>query len=274
MVTGLAVVFLVAGLLQPPAGTLVISVVDEKERAMPGTLVTLSGPAERRGAADANGVAQFGHLPPGRYELEVALSGFATYHATVDVALTETRHRVTLKFVGSFDPRRGRYVVEQIVTGCDVPPPPTLEALWREVPVVARVRVAGQRTSLVEPGAELGHLVTASQLEPLEVFKAAGDWRQRPSVPEVVQPGGELDRGAYLQITSQPSFTLLRPHSEYVLFLQRSEPAEWTAAYCAAGALMRDGERVKTEGWSDLARTWNQKPWEALLTRLRALAAR
>jgi hypothetical protein len=77
-----AVVMLVlpAGGAQQPSGTLGGFVRDDAGGAVPGASVTLTGDGQpaRMVATDADGGYTFRGIPPGRYQLAVALDGFAT----------------------------------------------------------------------------------------------------------------------------------------------------------------------------------------------------
>jgi hypothetical protein len=70
---------------QPPAGTLVVTIVDSTGAVLPGATVTVTGiEAANKGAtiepvkAEANGVATIPRLAPGRYMVQAEFAGFET----------------------------------------------------------------------------------------------------------------------------------------------------------------------------------------------------
>jgi len=78
----LLIVLSVLGLTQSrETGAIVGRVMDEQKGTLPGVTVTLSGKAlmgERTTLTDANGAFRFPALPPGKYSVSAALSGFKT----------------------------------------------------------------------------------------------------------------------------------------------------------------------------------------------------
>ncbi|HXG87413.1 MAG TPA: carboxypeptidase-like regulatory domain-containing protein [Vicinamibacterales bacterium] len=246
-----------------------VTIADAEGAVLPGAVIALTGPVGRQATADAHGHAEFVQLPPGRYRLTAKLFGFADYVASVDVtASTQLRHHVVTRLVGWFDPARGRNVLEQIVTGCNVPSPATLPESWASAAAVSHVRVEGQRSELVH-GSSSGTVITRSSVRIREVFKSPVQWPAAGALAEIVQVGGELDRGDYIQITSQSSFPLLGIGREYVLFLNNAETRGWTVAFCADGAFELAANRVAPVGPSEFSRMWRGKESTAFIDALR-----
>jgi outer membrane receptor protein involved in Fe transport len=78
---------------QNPTGTISGRVIDSTGLAAPGATVTATSPqlqGERRTVTSTDGDYLLALLPPGRYTVVFALSGFASVERTVDVAPTET----------------------------------------------------------------------------------------------------------------------------------------------------------------------------------------
>lgn len=69
-----------------PSGAIAGRVMDETGSVLPGTTVTVDGPVTRTVYTDGEGAFVVDGLPPGRYVVSAALSGFTTRTTDVDVA--------------------------------------------------------------------------------------------------------------------------------------------------------------------------------------------
>ena len=82
-----------AAMAQETTGTIIGIITSEDGATMPGVTVTVSDPAtgfERTVVTDAAGEYRFVALPPARYSLQAALTGFQTYQRDIDVGLGRT----------------------------------------------------------------------------------------------------------------------------------------------------------------------------------------
>jgi hypothetical protein len=82
-----------AAMAQETTGTIIGIITSEDGATMPGVTVTVSDPAtgfERTVVTDAAGEYRFVALPPARYSLQAALTGFQTYLRDIDVGLGRT----------------------------------------------------------------------------------------------------------------------------------------------------------------------------------------
>jgi len=88
-----------AAMAQETTGAIIGTVTSQDGATMPGVTVTISDAAtglERTVVTDADGGYRFAALPPARYVLQAALTGFQTYQRAIDVDLGRT---VTNDFV-------------------------------------------------------------------------------------------------------------------------------------------------------------------------------
>lgn len=95
---------------------------------------------------------------------------------------------------------------------------------------------------------------------------------------EVVQIGGERDRGDDILSVTDPTFPRFRQGERYVLFLKRSTTGDGTyimATDTPDSALLLDADAtVKPRGRSQLARSLTRYSREDLLNRFRTMADR
>lgn len=272
-VTASAYLLLVA-LAGQAFGSASLTITDADGLVLPGARVSLRGPAERTTVVDAYGKAVLADIPTGLYELIVDLPGFVSHREKITVSEGKTLSRTVVldpAFLVHVDPIRGKPVQEWIMTGCDQVPPPALTDFANSVGAVARVRVVTQKVEdHVPPSAKQSYVVTRSFVRVLEAFKGHPHLAAVGRLSEVLQVGGEMDRGRFIEVVSRHK--LLRRGAEYVVFLvEDSWFGGWTTAFCDLGVLRLDGDRVRSEGNDGFAREWEGKHREELLLALRNL---
>lgn len=158
--------------------------------------------------------------------------------------------------------------------------PATLEELWRITPLIVRAEVhRGRPFDLTLPGPDQPRDVfvrTAYTFAVNELFKnATGEEREVTEV-EVVQLGGDRDRGTVIESVTDPTFPRFRQGEQYVLFLKPSPKKDGTYVMATdtpdSAFLLAADATVIPRGRSSLAQSLSKYNREDFLNLLRGFA--
>jgi hypothetical protein len=276
---GVTLVFLLALTLasQPATGRLVVTALDPEGAVLPGTIIVLVGPVERRAVTNHLGRTEFAGLLPGRYDIGASLQGFTDHHEVLDIPAGATLDRkITLEPVvlTRMDPARGKPVLHLTITdGCDMVLRASLSDKWASADAVAHVRIKSQRSEDFQgEGARFPKVITRHQVDILEVFRSHPKWPAAGQLAEVIQDGGEVDRGPHIEIVTSWGLPIMTLGHEFLLFLQRSDwYGGWIVAFCADGAIALEDGVVAPHGDDEFARTWRGKRAKELFAAIREL---
>ena len=259
----LALVGAMPVLAQPNSGAVRVLVRDHAEAVLPGVRIVLDGPIHRESATDRDGATLIEGLPVGTYQLALTLPGFIDVRVNIDVGANSTAsHQFHLRLAPYVTRDSIKPVRETVTTGCRAGDPPrNLADLVKQVDAVAHVRVLAQRgEDRLPPQANRSVLITRNTVDILAVFKAHRRWPAVGKRGEVLQQGGDLDRGDYIEVSRQICLDPLFVGREYVLFLERSEwLGGWGVFFDGEGALLIDGPRVDPLGGGEFAQRWRSE---------------
>ncbi|RPI53229.1 MAG: carboxypeptidase regulatory-like domain-containing protein [Acidobacteria bacterium] len=102
IVVSLIVAFVFA---QSPSYEIRGNVVDDSGTALPGVLVTLTGPEQHSTVTGKNGEFAFGSLRSGAYDLRFQLAGFQTFAAQVSLSTRVEHLKITMSIAPLADSR-------------------------------------------------------------------------------------------------------------------------------------------------------------------------
>ena len=115
-------------------------------------------------------------------------------------------------------------------------------------------------------------LITRNAVEILAVFKPHRRWPGARGRGEVLQAGGEIDRGDYIEIVRQICLDPLIVKREYVLLLYQSDwLGGWGVFFDGEGALLIDGPRLDPLGGGEFAQSWRDRPLADLIAAFKKL---
>lgn len=158
--------------------------------------------------------------------------------------------------------------------------PPTLSELFDLSPLVVRATVVGSRAldrilPSDDPRNRTIVVETAHTLSVHEIFRDAVQGGIKGRRVEVVQLGGDRDRGAYIESVIDDAFPPLRHGLPYVLFLKPSPRNDGTFVVATETSdsvlILADDATVKTRGRSRLATDLERFTHGDLLNALRDL---
>lgn len=241
-----------------------VTVADGFGAPLAGAAVRIDGVVMRDATTNEAGLASFADLPDGRYDIVASQKGFVSSPPRViDLSgATTTSVALTLKPTGPFNGYMS-------ACGGDAR---TLEELAAPADAVALVAVADQRSYQREPSSPddtLREIMTSSRVRTLQSFKV-GPFAPGPgSVVNVVQPGGRIDRGGYIDSFNFDQLPPLNVGDDYVLFLYRDEKGALTIYGAEHGAFRIRNGRVEPLGSGDIARAWRGRSAEKFLEALR-----
>jgi hypothetical protein len=170
--------------------------------------------------------------------------------------------------------RQDQPVRDAVTPGCYAGVPSTLGEFWNRADAVAHIRIHDQRFENYLPlkGIE-PEVITRNFVEVLEVFKRHPVWPASGRVTQLLQSGGDIDRGDYLQVVRQTCLDPLVVGREYVLFLERSEWFRaWSVAFDEEGAFLIEGPALIPLGEAEVAKGWRSRPSADFFQHLRGMA--
>ena len=159
--------------------------------------------------------------------------------------------------------------------------PDTFEGLWSISSLIVDATISGSRpadTVLTSPsdGAETVTVQTAYRLKITEIFKDSLDATKGGAPIEVLQVGGDRDRGDHIESVSDPTAPKLRVGERYLFFLERARgagAAKGTFRMATGGpdsvAVLADDETVQNHGKSKVSEELGRYSRVELLHRLR-----
>jgi hypothetical protein len=249
----------------PTSGTarVEVTVLDRFGAPLTDASVKIRGVVTRDTLTNGAGAADLDDLPPGRYDVLAAKSGLATTSPVViDVGeATTTRLELTMKPLG---PRAS------MVLACGGYDPSNLATLARGADMIVLVRILAQRTvDRAEEGATDIRLRTVNRAHVLQSLKGSAVSPRRGATIDVVQGGGRIDRGEYVETQTYNSLPPLNVGDEYVLFLTGVPDGLWIHG-SEHGAFRIRNKRVHPLGGGGVADAWKDRPANAFLEALRA----
>lgn len=168
---------------------------------------------------------------------------------------------------------------ERIHTSGGAGAPETLEALFAMSPLVVDATVLESRPvdrvlPSADPANETLIVQTAHALKINEVFRSVRPQPQGRRI-EVLQLGGERDRGDYIESVIDETFPPLQKGARYLLFLTPYAPSDgmFTLATGTSDSVLRleNDATIKTNGRSNLARQLERYSHGELINVLRNL---
>ena len=261
-------------LAQPDTGAVRVLVTDEAKAVIPGARILLDGPLQRESVTDRDGVTVIVSLPAGTYQLRALLPGWYEARVTINVqASSTTAQRLTMRPGTVRVPGYSKPVRETMVTGCNfVDLPETLSGFVARADGIAQIRVREQRVeSRVLPQITRPEVNTRNTVEVLAVFKRHALW-PRQGRAEILQLGGDVDHGDYIERVRYLCHRPLIVGREYVLFLERSKwLGGWAILFGEHGAFLTDGPQLTPLGDGEFARSWRFRPPADLFGALKIL---
>ncbi|MGH9314193.1 MAG: carboxypeptidase-like regulatory domain-containing protein [Vicinamibacterales bacterium] len=255
--------------LPPGTGYIGVTVTDRSGARLPQAMVTLSGLVTRGLTTDDDGRVAFTELPDGRYDVVASAQGLlVSLPGLIDVAGQPVPPvEIVLK--------PGRMRNGQLGSCSSPAAPKTLNAFAADSDAVVHVRIERRRTYLEagSPGSEPEFIWTASEPRWIEFLKssatvAPGD--------EIIQFGGRIDRGEYIEFDLSDRLAPLNLGDEYVLFLKRYEGdgGRLRVHHLGEGAFLLRNGRVSPLGKQDVARAWKGRSAAKFLDALRTKVPR
>ena len=238
---------------EPGYGRIDVTVRNRFGSVVANVSVVLSGRVSRDVQTDADGRVAFEKLPHGRYDLVAKAPGpFLSMPRLIDL---DGRPVPAVEVVLKPALERNKEMM-----GCGFGgqiAPESLAAFAADSDAVLQVRVERQRTfhESQSPGSEPEFLWTASALRLIKSFKNS------PTVTsgdELIQFGGHIDRGEYIELGLSRKPARLNIGDEYVLFLKRYEGdrGRLRIHHVDEGAFLLRNGRVTPLGSQTVARAW------------------
>ena len=249
----------------PTSGTarVEVTVLDRFGAPLDDASVKLRGVVTRDSLTNGAGAADLDDLPPGRYDVLASKSGLATTSPVViDVGeATTTRLELTMKPRGPS---------ESIVLACGGYDPSSLTTLARGGDAIVRVRILAQSTidRAAEGTADI-LLRTVNRGHVLQSFNGSAVTPKRGATIDVVQGGGRIDRGDYVDTQTYNRLPPLNVGDEYVLFLTAVPEGFWIHGSEDGAFRIRNG-RVEPLGEGGAASAWKERPAAAFYEALHA----
>jgi hypothetical protein len=226
-----------------------VTVADHFGRPLEHAKVRLTGVVDRERESSADGRVTFRGLPAGRYDLIASADGLASSAPRVlDLSGADT---------ASLDVVLKPYKPAGMVTiACGGNDPSTIRSLAAGAHAVLHVRVTGQSTADREAGPPNGELTTSNQSQVLHGFKRDALSPGDGSVITIVQGGGRIDRGDYVEFHGYNRLAPLNVGDEYVLFLYRDASGAYGIHGAEEGAFRIRNGRVESPGSGGVAEAW------------------
>jgi hypothetical protein len=161
--------------------------------------------------------------------------------------------------------------------------PATLEELWRMSPVIVDAEIRTARPADLTMAPPPGRLdmqpavfvQTAYELRVREILKDATNGQITRKLIEVVQIGGDRDRGDVIESVSDPTFPRLELDERYIFFLKPNRSGDGALQMATDSAdsalLLADDATVRARGTSAISATVEKYNREDLLNVLRNL---
>jgi hypothetical protein len=247
-----------------------VTVLDGTGAAVPGATVTLTGMVSREAVTTETGIAVLENLPDGRYDVVASADGLARSVARVlDLSgPAVSAVQFTLKPYG---PMMG------VGLACGGGPDPrSIRSLSEFADVVVQVKVMEQET-VERPATDstaFNDVRTLNRMQLVQSFKSPlGAKALSPSLV-VLQAGGRIDRGDYIDQHSVNGFDPLNVGDEYVLFLKAdTDGALWVSGFHEGAFRIRNG-RVEPLGDGGAARAWKDRDARAFFDALHTTITR
>ena len=230
-----------------------VTVVDRFGAAIVGATVRLTGVVAHETQTNHAGRAAFDAIPDGRYDIVAQMDSLApSSPRVIDLAGGAVRAlTLTLK------PNAPNFTISFACGAIDIR---SLARFVAGAEAVVHLKVEGQRTYEQQPR----ELVTVNDTRLIQVFKGAG-------TAAVMQSGGRIDRGDYIDEHNQNNLEPLNVGDEYVLFLSRDRKGAVWIIGDEEGAFRIRNQRVEPLGSGEVARAWKGR---AATTFFEAISAR
>jgi hypothetical protein len=252
----------------PTSGTayLDVTAVDRSGIPVPDAEVILTGVVSRTISTGETGTASLDGLPSGRYDVVVRAPGLAPNAPRV-VDLSDGKAasvEVTLK---------PNAPTGSVTIGCGGLIPRTLADLASNADAILLVRIA-DRLTLESQSPEAGplQLTTVNRVRVVGVFKGAETTPGARDVP-IIQLGGSIDRGDYIQHHDYNGHAPLNVGDEYVLFVRRESAGSLGIVAAREGAFRLRNRRVEPLGSGVLAEAWKERSAIRFIEAVRAQVA-
>jgi hypothetical protein len=253
-------------LAQGDTGSVRVLVTDAANAVLPGVRIQIAGSMNRETVTDSEGVAVLDRLPVGTYQLTALLNGFREERVPLDVRQdSTTSQRVVLRLSPG--------VERHITWGCNfVDLPETLQGFSRRADAISHIRVREQRVETrLAPGTTQTEINSRSWVEIITVFKRHAQWPRRGRA-EILQLGGDVDRGDDIERVRYSCHHPLVVGREYVLFLERSKwLGGWGILFGDNGAFLTNGQQLESSGGGEFSRSWQSRPAGELFAALAKL---